>query len=805
MNASYFERPTSARLVEMLRHTLDSTCSFLTLMSLQDSSCEILGRPDWIAHVADSPLHRTAWRQLVHPDDCNPLFMAWEQLLCGKGEDYSVEYRICDRAGEYRWMRERAAILSTDAQRRPVELVILHSEVTRPKQQALLLEAQDSIVLQMAEGQPIPKMLESLATTIELHFPGVRSSVMLVDESRESLELVVGPSLPPELFEKFKRVPISPTEGACGCAAYLAQRVIIHDVSEDPRVTKYLPTLDQYSMRAIWSHPILDSKQKVLGTFALYRKHPYSPDAEEIRLTSMAARLAGLAFERHQQAELLLQRDERFRRLVESSRIVPWEADVASEHYLYIGPQAEALWGYSQADFQKPQFWIDQLVHPDDREMCLNSCLQMQPPCQRYELDYRTIAQDGRTIWVHDVVNIVWNNHRPRHMFGYLIDITHRKNSEQKLRDSEARYRLLAEHSTDLISCVDAQGNWRYASPACESILGYVASELVGKPTFSFIHPDDRNEAIELLGAIEQWPTLPQFTCRVQHQAGHYVCLETTGKPILDPATGQLIEVVFFSRDVTSRERRAIEMRTREAELAHAERISTMGQLAAELAHELNQPLYALANYAQAAKSLVESWEVPDKQKLLDWTSQMMQQAQRASEVVRRITNFVRKGEIDPQLVNLNQCVEEIGTLLEISARQRGVEMEYCLDDSLPLVRGDRLLIEQVILNLVRNGLESMDALQSEASKLVVETVATATSVQLKVVDQGRGLPQEKLDTLFAPYFTTKADGTGMGLAICRSTIEAHGGLIWGENNTAGGATFAFELPQARSMTAESA
>lgn len=805
MAISYFERPTSQRLLEMLRHTLDSTGSFLTLVSLHEGTCEIVGRPDWLRPIVDHPAYRTSWRQLVHNDDAEKLYEAWSSLLAGNSENYSVDYRFCDRWGEYRWLREQVAVVSTDQHGRPVEMVVLHREFTPTVHRDKMLDAHDEIVTKMTEGMPLMAMLSKLAETIEAHFPGSRVSVMMLDAQREHLGIVASPSMPPELVTTFSNIPVGPEFGACGAAAYLKQRVIVHDVREDSRTIPYLPILEPYDLRAIWSHPILDGSQEVIGTFALYRSRPFTPDAEEIRLTEMAARLAGLAIERHSQAELLVRREDRFRRLAESSRIVPWEADGVSDVYLYVGPQAEKIWGYPQADFLKPRFWIDHLVHPDDREMCEELCSKIIAPQELYEWDYRTVGADGRTIWVHDVVNVNWRGSRLAQMFGYLIDITDRKQAEEQLRESEERYRLLAEQSADMISRVDPSGIWRYVSCACTSVLGYDPSELVGTYTMDVVHVDDRREAAELLMAIDRWPDVPNFTCRARHKHGHYVLLETMGKPIYDAHTGRLAEIIFFSRDITSREEQSLRVRAREAELAHAERLSTMGQLAAELAHELNQPLYALANYAQAAQGLVAGWEVPNKQMLLDWTAQMMQQARRASEVVRRITSFVRQGELDRQPVNLNECVEEIGMLMEISARQRGIDLVYELGESLPLVKVDRLLIEQVILNLVRNGLEATEPSEGGAAKLTVETSTTAQAVRLRVIDQGRGIPNDKLSCLFEPYFTTKPDGTGIGLAICRRAIESHGGVIWGENNPGGGATFAFELPHASPAAGESA
>jgi two-component system sensor histidine kinase DctS len=285
----------------------------------------------------------------------------------------------------------------------------------------------------------------------------------------------------------------------------------------------------------------------------------------------------------------------------------------------------------------------------------------------------------------------------------------------------------------------------------------------------------------------------------VRRADGRYIWVESRGTAVHDPQSGTVTEFIATSRDVTGRIESARKLREREADLAHAERLSAMGQMAAEMAHELNQPLYAIANFAEACLGRLQQNAADSRARDLGkWIEQIAQQARRAGDVVRRIAQFVRKGELDPERFDLNQQIRDASALLEFATGKKGVFLEYDLAANLPPVVADRLLIEQVLLNLVRNAVEAMDDADPQRRRLVMRTFADdEENVGVALSDCGSGIAADHFDRLFEPYFTTKPSGTGMGLAICRSTIEAHGGRIWAENNPGGGATFQVNLPVA--------
>jgi C4-dicarboxylate-specific signal transduction histidine kinase len=245
--------------------------------------------------------------------------------------------------------------------------------------------------------------------------------------------------------------------------------------------------------------------------------------------------------------------------------------------------------------------------------------------------------------------------------------------------------------------------------------------------------------------------------------------------------------------------------RQHHAELAHAARLATLGEMAAGLAHELNQPLAAIVSYARGCVRRLESGDTPTDA-IIDVIEEISAQALRAGEVLRRIRDFVRSGEMRRERVDVNDVVREAVRFAELEARQRGVTMPLALAPVRLPVDVDRVQIEQVILNLVRNGFDAMGGQPPDASRLAIATAPTGRgTVEVSVADTGNGIPAEIADRLFDPFFSTKSDGLGLGLSISRSIVEAHGGRLWATANPGRGATFRFTLPVAASEGVDAA
>ena len=788
-------RTASSRL--QLQEVLRDTGGKVIPLEL-DTADRAAATESWLLKTAGG--RRGNPNQNVHPADLPRVRQAVSDFLSGSSQEFDIEFRMLGGSGQWEWVHQRAIVDATHSEGIPQEVFVIQTSHTALRRAASLQERQAQILDQLVTGNDLQKILVSLILTIEEHYAGALATVARLDESAGRLYHLAGPSLPPEFHAALDGLPIGSEGAACGAAVQSKQRVVFTDMLREESCRPYLRLIEQHGLRAVWSQPIIGSQGNVLGTFAIYHRETHAPEPDEVRLIETAANLAGLAMERWGQIDSLLQNEKRFRKLAELARLFPWDYDVENRRFTYLGPQVETILGYSPSELLERDGWTS-IIHPDDLPKVVQRADRAERYGESFALEYRVIARDGRVIWLQGLFSLVMQDGRATRLQGFSIDITDRKLAEEALRESEERYRILADYSSDIISRLDAEARFLYVSPACQTLLGYEPAELVGRTAFELVHPDDLSMVLTL------WESLADQnhalgTYRIRRTDGNYIWFETRGQK--RPASTETgFEVIATSRDVTGQMEYARKLRDREAELAHAERLGTMGQMAAELAHELNQPLQAISNFAEAARHWIEH-PTNDLESLRRWTTQISQQARRAAEVVRRILNFVRKGELDRTSFELNACVRELRPLLDVAARSNYAKIDYQLAAEVPEVVADRLLIEQVVVNLFRNALEAMLEQPPERRIVTVRTYRTEDQhVGLSIEDRGPGLVETEVQRLFDPYFTTKPDGTGMGLAICRSTIDAHEGQIRAANNEHGGATFSFRLPLQSSVPAQ--
>jgi|GEM_PF-1115747 len=744
----------------------------------------------WILQSAGGP--RQDPKLNVHPVDLPRLRQAVASYLTGSSPEFDVEFRVIGRSGQWEWVQQRAINGHERSEHPPRHVLLVQTSHTAARRAANFQERQAQILDRLVAGDDLREILIFLIEAIEENYTGAIATVARLDEAAGKLYHMAGPSLPPDFHAALDGLLIGPQVGACGAAAFLGRRVVLTDMRADESCRPYRELFERFRLRSVWSQPIVGSEGNVIGTFAIYHREMHGPDAGEVRLIETAANLAGLAMERWGQIHSLLQVEKRFLKLADLARLFPWDYDVELQCFTYLGPQVETILGYTPKELLAREKWMA-IIHPDDLELIAERAQHPEQFGENFSTEYRVLAREGRVIWLHGLFSVIMQAGKAVRLQGFSIDITDRKVVESAQRESEERYRILADYSSDIISRLDPEGRFLYVSPACRALTGYEPEQLIGRCAFDFIHPED------LATVHKHWASL----ATEQHALGTYRTLRADGSYVWFETRGQRrsaqnesgFEVIATSRDVTEQVEYAGKLRDREAELAHAERLATMGQMAAELAHELNQPLQAISNFAEAGRHWLDK-PTGDLEPLKRWNNQISQQSRRAAEVVRRILNFVRKGELDREPFDLTSCVQELRPLLDVAAKNHRAKIDYQLSDGLSKIVADRLLIEQVVVNLFRNALEAMADQPVEERVVIVRTFETADQhVGLSITDRGRGLDTDEVQRLFEPYFTTKSDGTGMGLAICRSTIDAHEGRIWAVNNEQGGATFSFVLP----------
>ena len=808
-------------------------------------------------------------------------------------------------------------------------------------------------------------------------------------------------------------------------------------------------TYQQYHVRSTHNVPMVAGGKVigVLGLCAVWQEREMS--RELLQRQRLLGEIFANALARKTAEESLRESEQNFRSLVETTAVVPWQADIATWIFTYVGPQAVRLLGHPIDRWYEKDFWVSHL-HPDDKEFAVNTCVALSKSTEDFEFEYRMINASGQTVWVHDIVRCEHRNGKPVELRGFMLDISERKRTEEALRESEERVGLAANTTGLGLWVWDATRDASWVTPEGRRLFGWGESEPITLERFIHtLHPDDREPTrkavlrslqeggdyiaeyrVVLTGGAVRWiatrgriefdgngspvrlrgvsiditerkladealreseerfrtmaDTAPvmiwmsgtdklcnffnkgwlDFTGRMLEQElgngwaqgvhredfdrclavyaeafdarheftmeyrlrrydgqycwlldhgvprfesdgtfvgyigtatditeskrveealekeraflrqvidinpnfifakdregrftlvnqavadaygttvedligktdadfnanrdeveffhrmdlevmetlnerfipeehltdahGEIRWLQTVKRPILDK-DGCANQVLGASTDITLHKNAEAELQRNRQELAHVTRISTMGELAASLAHELNQPLTAILSNAQAAQRFMAA-NPTDLEEVEEILKDIVQDDSRASDVIQRMRALVKKEEVAFAPLNLAEVIHDVARLVHSDAVLFNVDIALELNCSLPLVRGDRIQIQQVVLNLMLNAFDAMKDCPVNERQVVLQTVQEAGAVRVAVCDRGIGINGDNLDKIFQPFYTTKRDGLGMGLSISRSIIEEHGGRLWVEPNPDRGLTFCFTVPVA--------
>lgn len=376
-----------------------------------------------------------------------------------------------------------------------------------------------------------------------------------------------------------------------------------------------------------------------------------------------------------------------------------------------------------------------------------------------------------------------------------IKNLSAREEAEKALRESELRFHLLAENSRDMISRHSPDGIFLYVSPSCKSLIGYTPEELIGRNTYKFLHYDDVNKLKKAFNrrksSTDHYQTV---TYRIRRKEGDYRWFESNVRVIYEDNKRSIREIQSASRDITDRvlDKKA---RLRGQQLAHVFRLSTMEEMASGMAHEISQPLAAIVNYTQGCVRYLQK-DSHDPAQLIEIMNKAVNQAERAGEVIHRLKNFFCKGQLFRTPCKINSVIRETVSLIRNDLTNSKTKMEFDLDKELPLISADKIQFQQVILNLIQNAIEAMQEVHPGERRINIQTKPfDKHSIEVIVLDSGPGFSRDIVNKVFKPFFTTKAHGRGMGLAICRSIIEAHGGEFSINANAASQGWIRFTLP----------
>lgn len=374
----------------------------------------------------------------------------------------------------------------------------------------------------------------------------------------------------------------------------------------------------------------------------------------------------------------------------------------------------------------------------------------------------------------------------------FVRDITERKRAEDALRESELLYRSIFETCTDAITIVDENDYLVQCNPAFCQMFGYEEHEILGQAIQKIIHPAYRynlavfNEQVATKGRgyIESMDIRKDGVAFPIEVVG--AAINLAGKPA----------ILGFIRDITQRKGNEQQILQHQMELAHAARLCTIGEMASGMAHELNQPLAAIVNYSQGCIRRLESGKTPVHE-LVHALEKITKQAQRASSIIAQLRKFMQKDAIHTAPVNVNTILREAVSFLDIEFKKhKNVLLQWALTTSLPPVLADKLQLEQVVVNILKNALDASPIDEQKINVIRLETLLQDNdTILISIKDTGLGMTPEVLKRIFEPFYTTKAEGMGMGLAICRTLIEKLGGELQVETCFNEGSHFQIVLP----------
>ena len=371
-------------------------------------------------------------------------------------------------------------------------------------------------------------------------------------------------------------------------------------------------------------------------------------------------------------------------------------------------------------------------------------------------------------------------------------DVLGLKRAEAALRESERQFRGLAERSFDVIFTTDLEGRITYLSPAAERVFQYRPQQMEGRHFSEILLSYEVPRALRHFAQRTRGEEVEVIQLEALRKDGQPIFIEVNSSPVMEG--NAIVAVQGIIRDVTERRQAEERLRHMQAQLAHVARLSTLGELVAGIAHEVSQPLYCVVNFSKATRNVLNAGGQPDLNELREWNDEIASSAHRAGEIITRLRNFVRRKELQRARTDVNDVVRESAELVAFEARRREVALRLELSPEPIAANFDRVQVQQVLVNLLRNAFEAMESTPPEQREVAVRTAAAGQFVEVGVADQGAGLPAEDLK-IFDAFATTKPDGLGMGLAISRTIVEAHGGILWATPNRPRGAAFRFTLP----------
>ena len=735
--------------------------------------------------------------EAIHPDDLPSVIAASERAVAtGGAKPCDIDHRIRRADGVYRWFHGRVMPLM-DTRGRVVRWFVVNTDIEDRKRAEALLAGEKRLLEMVARRQSMSVILEALCQLVENTVAGCYCSVVLVDPSCTHLEHGAAPSLPASFIASIIGRPVNIDSGPCAMAAYLNEQVIASDLALETRWAAYAwcPMAMAHGLQACWSTPISSDAGKVLGAFAVYYGEPRTPTPEEQGLIDQFTHIASIAIDRAQSDGALKRSEARKAAILDAAL----DCIITIDHegcVVEFNPAAERTFGYRRNDVVGRQL-ADAIIPPSLREKHRQGLVRYLTTGETRLIGRRVemtaVRTDGSEFPVELAISRI-PLEGPPSFTCYLRDITERKSTEDELRRSEA---FLAKGQR-----LSLTGTFSWKVAADEIIWSEqiyrifefdpsvrVTLELIGNR----VHPDDMPLLFDMVERARGDGGDFEYDHRLQMPDGSVKYLHLIGHGTRDK-DGHL-EYIGAVQDVTQRWLAEQALGEARSELARVARVASLGTLTASIAHEVNQPLSGIVTNASTCLRMLAA-EPPNVEGARETAQRTIRDGNRASDVIKRLRALFSKRKATTESLDLNEATREVLALSLGDLHRNRVILEAKLASALPTVTGDRVQLQQVILNLLQNASDAMSNVDDRPRRLLVRTEQDdGDHVRVMVQDAGVGFPPQDAERLFDAFYTTKDNGMGIGLSVSRSIVERHHGRLWAVPNDGPGATVSFSIP----------
>jgi PAS domain S-box-containing protein len=733
---------------------------------------------------------REAVFQRIHPGDRDWLNAEVRREVDEKRK-FSIGYRIVLPDGTVKHL-ETIGQPVFSASGKLVEIFATQTDVTERKRAEERLRVQHTVAQILAEAATIeeatPRILLAMGECLGWDV-GVLWRVDREPEALRCVELWHKASIEVPEFERVSRKStFGPGLGLPGRVWSSLEPEYIPDVVLDENFPR-APIAEREGLRAALGFPILLGGE-VLGVIEFFSREIKQPDQELLNVLAAIGSQIGQFIERKRGEEALRESEGKFRDY----------AETASDWFWEIGPDykftllTENAFGSNAANRIGTVCWdhaLDLETEPEKWRV-IQATLDSRKLFRDFV--YCGLSGDGTPMHVRASGKPMFDaNGEFRGYRGTGTDVTAIMRAQEALRESERSARSAIDGIAGLVSILTPNGEVETVNRQCLEYFGRSLEELGNWQISDAVHPEDRPRILEFFKRAIASRIPFNFELRLRRFDGEYRWFDNRGVPIRD-GSGRVTRWYVLLTDIEDRTQALARLEQMQSDFAHMNRVSVMGELAASLSHEITQPIASARNNACAALNFLDQ-QSSDLAEVRESLGCIVGDADRAGNIIDRIRDHIKKAPPRKLRLDLNAAIDEVIGLARSAIIKNGVSVQTRLAEGLLPVQGDRVQLQQVVLNLVLNAVEAMGSIEAGPRKLSIRTQQGQTGVLVAVGDSGPGIDPNHFERVFTSFYTTKSSGTGMGLTICRSIIDSHGGRMWADANEPRGAIFQFTLP----------